>query len=168
MKKQQTEYVATYEGRIGADRMAAGLPSIPDKLAGDLEEINRHRAENTRLQAGLKAVKDLISFEEWLRVVDDAITPNAPAQQRREEPQNMNTEPTTAPPASPPLPAPPGSAPVCPRCKINAAMQINLSTLNWWCSSCNTYWETNYLNGWNDGLKAAQPNDKLSGGGDKH
>jgi hypothetical protein len=43
MKKQQYEYAAAHEGRIGADRMAAGLPIIPDELAGDLEEIKRLR-----------------------------------------------------------------------------------------------------------------------------
>lgn len=55
------------------------------------------------------------------------------------------------------------AAPLCPRCtnmNLPAAMEQNMSTLNWHCSRCSTTWNSYYLQGWNDGHRAARHNDE--------
>ena len=47
-----------FEARSGADRMAIGLPCIPDRVRGDLAEVTRLRQENERLRAALKPFAD--------------------------------------------------------------------------------------------------------------
>ena len=42
--EHEEDYSAAYVGGVGSDRMAAGLPCIPDELRGDLHEVNRLRA----------------------------------------------------------------------------------------------------------------------------
>lgn len=37
------EYRSAREGIVGADRMALGLPIIPDTLRGDMDEVKRLR-----------------------------------------------------------------------------------------------------------------------------
>lgn len=41
------------EARIGADRMALGLPCIPDRTRGDMDEIERLQTENWQLKGAL-------------------------------------------------------------------------------------------------------------------
>ena len=38
-------------------------------------------------------------------------------------------------------------------------MFLHTNTLTWTCQQCSTHWNPDYLRGWNDGYKAAQPND---------
>ncbi len=53
----QEEYRASYEGAIGADRMALGLSSIPDKLRGDMEQVEK-------LQEAIRRMKKAIDHYE--------------------------------------------------------------------------------------------------------
>jgi hypothetical protein len=46
------------EARIGADRMAMGLPCIPDPLRGDMAEIERLRSECDLTNAALECYSD--------------------------------------------------------------------------------------------------------------
>lgn len=50
------------EARIGADRMAAGLPCLPDPIRGDLAEIERLRAAAKR-----------VCWFDWCENDDDAV-----------------------------------------------------------------------------------------------
>ena len=46
-------YRAAYEGRIGADRMEAGLSCIPNKIHGDLDEV-------LKLRIALESIKMIL------------------------------------------------------------------------------------------------------------
>lgn len=52
------QYQETHEAKIGADRMEAGLPCIPDAIAGDLQvvlRLNEHVAKLQRAVFNLEA-----------------------------------------------------------------------------------------------------------------
>ena len=50
-----TSYAELFAAEAGADRMAAGLPSIVDKLAGDLKVVLTLRAQLAAADAALAA-----------------------------------------------------------------------------------------------------------------
>ena len=52
------EYRNSADARSGADRMAAGLPCIPDRVRGDLDEVLRLRAERNALRAALQEIAE--------------------------------------------------------------------------------------------------------------
>jgi uncharacterized membrane protein len=47
-------------GRVGADRMALGLPCIPDPVNGDLEVVLKLREENNELKILLRTALPFI------------------------------------------------------------------------------------------------------------
>lgn len=58
--------------------------------------------------------------------------------------------------------APNGSVrPTCPRCKTYSSMHYNRIILTWICWECSTYWNNDYLSGWNDGYLAFSQNAKV-------
>lgn len=45
MSENADDYRGAYEGRTGADRMALGLPIIPDEIRGDMDKVKQLMSE---------------------------------------------------------------------------------------------------------------------------
>ena len=60
-----TAYQGAYDARVRADRMAAGLGSLVDPVAGDLEAILQLRAHLAQHEAGLTRLRALV--DKWDR-----------------------------------------------------------------------------------------------------
>ena len=52
-------------------------------------------------------------------------------------------------------------SPLCPKCRRNDLMKLNLSTLLYSCERCVWTWSNNYLTGWNDGFNAVSDRSPL-------